>query len=109
MSSGLISELRANGILAANASANIANMNTQGYRAITTTLVEDGQGAPAAVTGTSGAPPAQGFEGMGGSNVDAAGEIVALMRAKTGFEAALTAIGAAEEMMDDLMAAFSRR
>lgn len=108
MSSTLLSALNANGILAANASSNIANMNTQGYRSIRTTLVENAQGSVEAVTDTSQEAACMDMDGNPCSNVDLATEYISLMRAKEGFEAALVAIRAREEMMDDLMESLSR-
>jgi flagellar hook protein FlgE len=105
----LISALRANANLAANASSNVANMNTKEYKAIKTTIVSSADNTMEISTTRSGAPGSLDAEGRMESNVDLAEEFTDLMQAKTGFEAALHAVSTREAMLDDLMEAFSRR
>jgi flagellar hook protein FlgE len=105
----LISALRANSNLAANASSNVANMNTPDYKAIQTTIVPSVDNAVEISTTRSDAPAPLDAEGRMQSNVDVAKEFSNMMLAKTGFEAALHAISTREEMLNDLMNTFSRR
>jgi len=105
----LISALHANANLAANASSNIANMNTKEYKAIETTIVPSVDNSVEISTTRSGAPGSLDTEGRMESNVDVAKEFTDLMQAKTGFEAALHAISTREGMLDDLMKTFTRR
>jgi flagellar hook protein FlgE len=105
----LISALRANANLAANASSNIANMNTHEYKAIETTIVPSVDNTVEISTSRSDEPAPLDMEGRMESNVDVAKEFTDLMQAKTGFEAALNAIRTREDMLDDLMKTFSRR
>ena len=105
----LISSLNANANLAANASSNIANINTREYKAIETTIVPSANNSVEISTSRSDAPGSLYMEGRMESNVDAAKEFTDLMQARTGFGAALHAISAREEMLDDLMETFSRR
>lgn len=108
MSSILLSALRANEILQANASSNVANMNTPGYKAIRTTITQSANGGVDVTTARSEDPAPLDQEGVMQSNVDVAMEFVDMMRARSGFEAALNAISAREEMLDDLMNAFTK-
>ncbi|HVN70708.1 MAG TPA: flagellar basal body rod C-terminal domain-containing protein [Desulfomonilia bacterium] len=103
MSSILISALRANEILQANASSNVANMYTPDYKAINTTIVPSVDGTVDVNTTRSDEPAPLDTEGRMQSNVDAAKEFTDMMQAKTGFEAALSAISIREGMMNDLM------
>ena len=101
--SDLLSSLTANGILHANASSNVANLNTQDYQSIRTTLSEATNGDVVATTDrdtTAGVPLDNGHVS---SNVELPQEFCDMMRAKTGFEAVLSAISTREEMLDDLM------
>lgn len=101
--STLISALRANEILQANASSNVANMNTPGYKAIRTTITSSVGNAVDVSTDRSDEPAPLDTDGRLQSNVDAAKEFTDMIRAKTGFEAAFHAISTREEMLDDLM------
>lgn len=103
MSSILISALRANEILQANASSNVANMNTPEYKAIRTTITSSAEGTVDVSTVRSDEPAPLDPEGRMQSNVDMAKEFTDMMRAKTGFEAVLNAISTREEMLNDLM------
>jgi flagellar hook protein FlgE len=105
----LISALRANEILQANASSNIANMNTTNYKAIETTIVPSVDNAVDVNTTRSDTPAPLDSDGRIESNVDVPKEFVDMMRAKTGFEAALHAISTREEMLSDLMNTFTRK
>lgn len=99
----LFSALRAHEILLANASSNVANMNTPEYRAIRTTITPSLEGAVDVSTERSADPASLGDDGRMESNVDLAKEFTDTMRAKTGFEAVLNAISTREEMLSDLM------
>jgi flagellar basal body rod protein FlgG len=105
----LLSALRANEILQANASSNVANMNTQGYKAIRTTITQGTDGTVDVATTRSEEPAPLDMEGRMESNVDLPKEIVDMMRAKTGFESVLNAISTREEMLDDLMNVLTRK
>jgi len=99
----LLSSLNANSILLANASSNVANMNTQDYQAIRTTLVTNPNGDVSTHTARTTAPGVPTDDGHFSSNVELPQELCDMMRAKTGFEAALKAITTREDMLDDLM------
>lgn len=103
MSDTLISTLDANGVLLANASSNIANMNTRDYKSMRTAITEGAHGDVHAVTTKSTVTGAPDENGHTASNVDLAREVADLITAKTGFEAALSAISTREEMLQDLM------
>lgn len=105
----LLSALRANEILVANASSNVANMNTKDYRAIRTSIIQGPDGTVDVATTRSDDPASLGMEGSMESNVDVAKEFVDMMRARTGFESVLNAIGAREEMLDDLMNVLTKK
>ncbi len=103
MSDILISGLRANEILLANASSNVANVNTEDYKAIRTTITEGTKGSVGTTTERSdieGTPTEEGHET---SNVDLPKEFTDMILAQRGFESILSAISTREEMMDDLM------
>lgn len=103
MTSILLSALRAHEIMQANASSNVANMNTPEYKAIRTTITTPVEGTVDVATFRSEEPAPLDTEGRMQSNVDPAREFVDMMRSKTGFEAVLNAISTREEMLDDLM------
>ncbi|HOJ14382.1 MAG TPA: flagellar basal body rod C-terminal domain-containing protein [Deltaproteobacteria bacterium] len=105
----LLSALRANEAVAANASSNIANMNTPSYRALKTTIVSSSPEALDVVTLTSDERGPLDEEGNEMSNVDPAREIVVLMQAKNAFEMALKAISTREEMLNDLVESLAER
>lgn len=108
MSSILLSALRAHEIWQANASSNIANMNTPGYKAIHTAFIPSGKGTVAVTTTRSEEPAPLDSEGTMQSNTDPVRELVDMMRAKTGFETVLSAISTREAMLDDLMDVLTR-
>jgi flagellar hook protein FlgE len=99
----LLSSLRAHEILLANASSNVANMNTPDYKAIRTTITPSADGTIEVATSRSNEPTALNPDGRMESNVDVAKEFTDMMRAKTGFESVLNAIHTREDMLDDLM------
>jgi len=101
--SDLLSALTANSTLLANASSNVANLNTRDYKSITTTITSDttgGVSAAAERTTTPGVP----IDGSHcSSNVELPQEFCDMIRAQRGFEAALGAISTREDMLNDLM------
>mgnify|MGYP003809253633 CR=1 FL=1 len=99
----LLSSLHANSILLANASSNVANMNTQDYQAIRTSLVSNANGDVSTRTSRNTAQGVPTDDGHFSSNVELPQEFCDMIRAKTGFEAALKAISTREDMLDDLM------
>lgn len=105
----LFSALTAHETLQANASSNVANMNTSGYKAIRTTITQTKEGAVDVTTIRSDDPAPMDLEGRMQSNVDVAKEFVDMIRAKTGFESVLNAISTREEMLDDLMDTLTRK
>lgn len=105
----LLSSLNANSILLANASSNIANMNTQDYQAIRTTLASDTNGDVSTHTSRTTTRGVPMDDGHCSSNVELPQEFCDMMRAKTGFEAALKAISTREDMLDDLMNVLTNR
>jgi flagellar hook protein FlgE len=107
MSDILISALHANEVLHANASSNVANMNTRDYKSLRTTITEGQKGSVDTVTvrtTTEGAPTEDGHQT---SNVDLPREFTDMILARRGFESILAAISTREEMMNDLMKTFS--
>lgn len=93
-----ISALSSLATLQANASSNIANINTKGYRPIETTLTSSPTGEVSAITDRDTK-----------SEVDLPGEFVDMMRAETGYKAVLEAIESREETINDLMELFRDR
>ena len=93
----------------ANASSNVANMNTPEYKAIHTTITSSVDGTIDVATVRSEEPAPLDMEGIMQSNVDPAREFVDMIRAKSGFEAVLNAITTREEMFDDLMDVLTRK
>ncbi|MCK9264941.1 MAG: hypothetical protein M0R18_14160 [Deltaproteobacteria bacterium] len=104
----LISSLRAHQALLCGASSNIANMNTQDYRSIRTTIREGMKGSVEITTDRTETEEVLAEDGHCASNVELPREICDLIRAQRGFEAVLGAIGTREEMLDDLMSALTR-
>jgi len=109
MSDMLISALRANGTLLANASSNVANMNTRDYKSLRTTITEGQQGSVDVVTARNATEGMPAEDGHQTSNVDLPREFTDRILARRGFESVLAAISTREEMMDDLMKTFSSR
>ncbi len=105
----LISGLHANEILLANASSNVANMNTQDYKSIRTKIIEGQPGSVDVVTTRSDVEGVPTEDGHQTSNVDLPQEFTDMILAQRGFEAALKAIGTREDMMSDLMNTLTRR
>jgi len=109
MSDILISALHANEILQANASSNVANMNTQDYKAIRTTITEGQKGSLETGTTRSTVEGTPTEDGHQTSNVDLPQEFTDMVLAQRGYESALTAIKTREDMMSDLMKTFTDR
>lgn len=108
MSSMLLSSLKAHEIMQDNASSNIANMNTPGYRALRTSFTLSLDGSVDVTTIRSDDPAPLEMEGTVQSSVDPAREFVDMIRARSGFEAVLNAISTREEMLDSLMDVLDR-
>lgn len=105
----LIGALNANSIVLANAASNLANLNTQDYKSIRTTIVQGSNDNPSAVTQrttTQGTPIDEEHET---SNVDLPQEYCDMILSQRGYEAVLSAIEAREEMLKDLMDVFVDR
>lgn len=102
----VIAALNANAIVAANAASNVANLNTQDYKSIRTTIMQGTNGEPAAVTQRTTTPGSPTEDGAESSNVDLPQEFGDLLLARSGYEAALGAIRKRDEMLDDLMEIF---
>lgn len=109
MSDILLSSLHANETLHANASSNVANMNTRDYKSLRTTITSDPSGNVNAVTERSVAEGIPTDEGHFTSNIDLAQEFSDMILAQLGFEAILSAISTREEMMNDLMNVFANK
>jgi flagellar hook protein FlgE len=107
MSDILISALHANEILHANASSNVANMNTQDYKSLRTTLTGGQKGSVETVTTRSTVEGTPTEDGHQTSNVDLPQEFTDMILAQRGFESILTAIRTREDMMTDLMKTFT--
>jgi len=107
MSDMLISALNANGILLANASSNVANVNTRDYKSLRTTITEGANGIPGVSTTRTAVEGTPTEDGHQTSNVELSQEFTDMILARRGFESALTAIETREEMMADLMKEFS--
>lgn len=99
----LLSSLRAQEILQANASSNVANMNTPDYKAIRSTITPSKDGTVDVATSRSDEPAAVNSDGHMESNVDIAKEFTDMMLSKTGFESVLNAIKTRDDMLNDLM------
>lgn len=103
MSDISISALHANEVLLANASSNVANVNTQDYKSLRTTLTNDSNGNVHAVTERSTIEGVPTDDGHLTSNVELPQEFTDMILAQRGFEAILCSISTREEMMSDLM------
>ena len=99
----LLSALRAHEILLANASSNVANMNTEDYRSIRTTITSSPEGCVDVTTTRAADASPQGQEDPTASDVDLTLEFTDMIRARRGFEAILDAISMRDKMLDDLM------
>jgi flagellar hook protein FlgE len=105
----LLSALNAHEILLANASSNVANLNTDDYRSIRTTIVSPAEGTVEALVTRDAVPDFLETDGCTGSDVDLAQEFTDMIRARRGFEAILSTISARDEMLGDLMSVLSKR
>jgi flagellar basal body rod protein FlgG len=105
----LLSSLRAQEILQANASSNVANMNTPDYKAIRTTITPSIDGAVDVSTSRSDEPAPLNSDGGMESNVDLAKEFTDMILAKTGFESVLNTIKTRDDMLDDLMNTLTKK
>lgn len=101
-----IAALNANSIVAANAASNLANLNTEDYQAIRTTIVSGPNAQPTAITERTTTPGSPTVDGRESSNVEIPQEVGDMILAQRGFESALTAIKARDEMFQDLMDLF---
>ena len=99
----LLSALRAHEILLANASSNVANMNTEDYQSIRTTITSSPEGSVDVTTTRAADASPKGHEDPTTSDVDLALEFTDMIRARRGFEAILNTISMREKMLDDLM------
>jgi flagellar hook protein FlgE len=105
----LLSALRAHEILLANASSNVANMNTEDYRSIRTTITSSPEGNVDVATSRASSTDPRTPESHVDSNVDLAQEFTDMIRARRGFEAILGAISVREEMLDNLMNTLAKK
>jgi flagellar hook protein FlgE len=105
----LLSALNAHEILLANASSNVANMNTDDYQSIRTTITSPAEGIVEASATKDAVPDCLDTTGCTDSDVDLAQEFTDMIRARRGFEAILSTICAREEMLSDLMNVLTRR
>jgi len=103
----LIAALNANAALISNAASNVANLNTNSYKAVRAAIVEDADGDPRVVTTRTSSPGGIREDGSESSNVEIPQEFGDLMLARRGFEAALGAIHKRDEMLQDLMDLFA--
>ena len=95
----LIAALNANAMVAANAASNVANLNTQDYKSIHTTITQGANGDPAAVTHRTTTPGSPTEDGRESSNVELPQEFGDMLLARSGYEAALGAIRKRDEML----------
>ena len=104
-----IAGLNANSRLVAAAAHNLANVNTNNYKAVNANVIEGPNGAPQVVTEKSTQAGSLLSDGQQTSNVEIATETVNLIKAQNGFEAALKAVSARDEQLKDLMETFKNR
>ena len=95
--------LKANSILLANASSNLANFNTTDYKSIRTSLVEGRNGGLSVLTERTTEKGSFTSDGHETSNVDIAKELTDITRAKRGYEAALKSIETMDDTLNSLM------
>jgi len=103
----LIAAVNANAALISNAASNVANLNTNSYKAVRAAIVEDANGHPSVVTTRTSSPGSILEDGLESSNVEIPQEFGDMMLAQRGFEAALGAIHKRDEMLQDLMDLFA--
>ena len=101
-----IAGLNANSQLVAAAAHNLANVNTNNYKAVNASVVEGPNGAPQVVSEKSTQAGSLLSDGQQTSNVEIATETVNLIKAQNGFEAALKAVTARDDLLRDLMETF---
>ncbi|OPZ61028.1 MAG: flagellar hook protein FlgE [Deltaproteobacteria bacterium ADurb.Bin510] len=101
--SDALAGLNANMQLTATAAHNLANVNTNNYKALRSTVVEGPTGEPEVNTTTTPRAGSLLADGQQTSNVEIADEVATLITAQQGFEAALTAVTARDELLKDLM------
>ena len=89
---GAASALSAYVTLLNNTAGNIANMNTENYKPVETTMQTSSGGGVDAVTSRSAS-----------DSVDLSKEIVALITAETGFKASIAALKTSQEMQKSLI------
>lgn len=99
----LLAALTAHEILLANAASNVANMNTEGYRSLRTTITSSRGGEPTVVTSRDEASNNATGVQTEPSDVDLAREFTDLIVSQRGYEAILVAISCREDMLHDLM------
>jgi flagellar basal body rod protein FlgG len=98
------SGLAAAGAQMAVTASNLANLETGGYQARRADLVElSGGGVGVGGVSSDPAPGALDAEGVEGSNVDPAKEVVDLMREKTLYTANAAVVTAADRMVGSLL------
>lgn len=103
----LIAAVNANAALVNNAASNVANLNTNSYKAVRAAIVEDANGDPGVVTTRTSSPGGILEDGLESSNVEISREFGDMIMARQGFEAALGAIRRRDEMLQDLMDLFA--
>jgi len=103
----LIAAVNANAALVNNAASNVANLNTNSYKAVRAAIVEDANGDPGVVTTRTNSPGGILEDGLESSNVEIPREFGDMILARQGFEAALGAIRRRDEMLQDLMDLFA--
>jgi len=103
----LIAAVNANAALVNNAASNVANLNTNSYKAVRAAIVEDANGDPGVVTTRTNSPGGILEDGLESSNVEIPREFGDMIMARQGFEAALGAIRRRDEMLQDLMDLFA--
>jgi len=103
----LIAAVNANAALVNNAASNVANLNTNSYKAVRAAIVEDANGDPGVVTTRTNSPGGILEDGLESSNVEIPREFGDMIMARQGFEAALGAIRWRDEMLQDLMDLFA--
>ena len=104
MSDTNLSALSAMGVAQQVSADNIANVNTDGFKASTVQFESgpEGQGVRVGAIRESTAPGPI-VDGAEGSNTDIATEMVGMMRTETGFSANVAAVRVSEEMTGHLL------
>jgi flagellar basal-body rod protein FlgC len=97
-----LSGLSAFGNVLSNAAHNVANVNTDGYKATVATITEDTQGLPQITLARSdspGTPIDEQGQLKESSNVDLSWEIPQMMIAQRGYEANIKALSAQSDAL----------